>query len=321
MRRRVFIASAAAAPFTARAQEPGRTYRIGFLTAIGRRSPPTLAFLDELRRSGFIEGHNLTVLAEGFDADNADLAALAVKLVAAAPDVLMAGPELPLRAVKAATDKIPVVGLTADMVAEGFAASLARPGGNITGISLLTPELDAKRQGLLVEMVPAARRLAVLYDPNLTQKPHLEELAGAAQSRGVALSAIAVFRHEEIAAAIDAAKTEGADGLNILPSPLVTRGVSIALIVERLSALHLPAIFPWPEVADAGGLLAYGSRFVDMYRQRARMAVKILRGAKPADMPVEQPTRFDLVLNLKAARAIGLSPPPALLARADEVIE
>ena len=280
MRRRVLIALAAAVPFAAHAQEPGRTYRIGFLTGIGRRSPPTLAFLDELRRNGFIEGHNLTVLAEGFDAENADLASLAARLVASAPDV-MAGPELPLRAVKAATDRVPIVGLTADMVAEGFAASLARPGGNITGISLLTPELDAKRQGLLLEMVPGARRLAVLYDPNLTQKPHLEELAGAGQSRGIALSPFAVSRHEEITAAIDAAKTAGAEGLNFLPSPLVTRSTSIALMVERLSALRLPAIFPWPEVADAGGLLAYGSRFVDMYRQRARMAVKILRGAKP----------------------------------------
>jgi putative ABC transport system substrate-binding protein len=209
------------------------------------------------------------------------------------------------------------------MVAEGLVASLARPGGNTTGISLLSPELDGKRQEILIEAVPGARRIAAMADSRVTPPYHLQVLQHAARSRAVELSVFGVNGPEEIAAAIDAAKASGAEALNFLATPLFslpgTRNNQI--VMERIAAARLPAIFQWPETAEAGAVLGYGPRYLEVYRQRARMVVKILRGAKPADIPVEQPARFQLVVNLKAAKAIGHEVPAGLVLRADEVIE
>jgi putative ABC transport system substrate-binding protein len=205
------------------------------------------------------------------------------------------------------------------MVAEGFAASLARPGGNITGISLLSPELDGKRQDILIEAVPGVRRIAALADANVTPARHLGALQDAARAHGVELLAFEVATPEKIVPAIDEAKAAGAQALNFLASSLFFVHRRIAF--ERAAVVHLPAIYQWPEMAEEGGLVGYGSRFTEMYRQRAQMVVKILRGAKPADLPVEQPTRFELVINLKAAQAIGHEVPAGLVLRADKVIE
>ncbi len=322
--RRIFVSllgAAAAWPLAARAQD--RTYRLGFLLPTTRQSSPVEAFFDELRINGFVEGKNLAVVPGGFEATDDNLAERAAALVRAAPDAIIAGPAPPLRALQAVTRTVPLIGMSEDMVGEGLVASLARPGGNITGISLLSPELDGKRQDILIEAVPGARRIAAIADSRQTPPYHLEALQHAARSRGVELSVFGVNGPEEIASAIDAAKTSGAEGLNFLATPLFslpgTR--NNAIVMERIAALRLPAIFQWPETAEAGALVGYGPRFPEMYRQRARMVVRILRGANPADMPVEQPARFQLVINLKAAKALGHEVPAGLVLRADEVIE
>src|SRR5215813_1408412 len=325
--RREFITlvggAAAGWPLAARAQQAGRTYRLGVLVPTPRQSPAVLALFDELRLNGFIEGQNLQVILGGFEAGNEHLAELAAALVKAAPDAILAGSEVPVRALQSLTRTIPLVGMTEDMVAEGLVTSLARPGGNITGISLLSPELDGKRQDLLIEAVPGARRIAAMADSRATPTYHLQALQHGARSRGVELSVFAVGGPEEIASAIEAAKAAGAEALNFLATPLFSvpgsRGNQI--VMERIAAVRLPAIFQWPETAEAGALVGYGARFADMYRQRARIAVKILRGAKPADIPVEIPDRYELVINLRAAKAIGHEVSASLVLRADKVIE
>jgi putative tryptophan/tyrosine transport system substrate-binding protein len=326
MKRREFITllgAAAAWPRAARAQEAGRTYRLGFLLPTARQTPVVEALFDELRLNGFIEGKNLVVVPGGFEATDDDLANRAAALVRAAPDAIIAGPAPPLRALQAITRAIPLIGMSEDMVGEGLVASLAHPGGNITGISLLSPELDGKRQEILIEVAPGARRIAAMADSRQTPPYHLEVLQHAARSRGVELVVFGVNGPEEIASAIDAAKTSGAEALNFLATPLFslpgTR--NNAIVMERIAAVRLPAIFQWPETAEAGALAGYGPRFPEMYRQRARMVVRILRGANPADGPVEQPARFQLVINLKAAKALGYEVPAGLVLRADEVIE
>jgi putative ABC transport system substrate-binding protein len=325
LRRRQFITllgGAAAWPLAARAQDNGRTYRLGFLLPSSRHGVVD-AFFDELRLNGFVEGKNLVVMPGGFEATDDNLAERAAALVNAAPDAIVAGPAPPLRALQAITRTIPLIGMSEDMVGEGLVASLARPGANITGISLLSPELDGKRQEILIEAVPGARRIAAMADSRQTPPYHLQALQHAARSRGVELSVIGVSGPEEIAAAIDAAKTAGAEALNFLATPLFslpgTR--SNAIVMERIAAVRLPSMFQWPETAEAGALAGYGPRFAEMYRQRARMVARILRGANPADTPVEQPARFQLVINLKAAKALGYEVPAGLVLRADEVIE
>ena len=326
MKRREFItglAGTAAWPLTAGAQQAGRTYRIGFLIPSPRNRPPVAALFDELRLNGFIENQNIEVLPGGFDVRDDQLPELAAALIKAAPDVIIAGPELPLRAVQTATRTVPLVGMSEDLVAEGLVASLARPGGNITGISLLSPELDGKRQDILIEAVPGARRIAAMADAKVTPPYHLQTLQNAARSRGIELSIFGVKEPQDIVSAIDAAKASGAEALNFLATPLfsVPGSQNNQIVMDRIAAIRLPTIFQWPETAESGAVLGYGPRFTDIYRQRARIVVKILRGAKPADIPVEQPTRFELVINLKAAKAIGHEVPASLVLRADKVIE
>src|SRR6516164_1956678 len=326
MRRREFIAGlggAAAWPVVARAQQPDRIYRIGFLVPTPRDRPPVVALFDELRLNGFIENQNIEVLPGGFDVRDEQLVELAAALVKAGPDAIVAGPELPLRALQTATRTVPLIGMSEDLVAERLVASLARPGGNITGISLLSPELDGKRQDVLIEAVPGARRIAAMADSKVTPPYHLQMLQPAARSRGIELLTFGVSGPEEIVSAIDAAKASGAEALNFLATPLfsVPGSHNNQIVMDRIAAMRLPTIFQWPETAEAGAVLAYGPRFTEVYRQRARIVVKILRGAKPADIPVEQPTRFELIINLKAAKAIGHEVPAGLVLRADKVIE
>jgi putative tryptophan/tyrosine transport system substrate-binding protein len=326
MRRREFLGfltSAAAWPLAARAQQPGHTYRIGFLIPSPRDRAPVAALFDELRLNGFIENQNLEVLPGGFAVRDEQFTELAAALIKAAPDVIVAGPELPLRALQNVTRTVPLIGMSEDLVAEGLVASLARPGGNITGISLLSPELDGKRQDILIEAVPGARRIAAIFDAKVTPPYHLQVLERAARSRGIELATFGVNEPADIASAIDAAKASGAEALNFLATPLfsVPGSRNNQIVMERIAATRLPSIFQWPETAENDAILGYGPRFTDMYRQRARIVVKVLRGAKPADIPVEQPTRFELVVNLKAAKAIGHEVPAGFVLRADKVIE
>jgi putative ABC transport system substrate-binding protein len=323
--RREFIASMATiAAANARcppsiAQESGRTYRVGFLIPASRESPAVNGFFDELRLYGFIEGQNLAVVFSGFNISNEQIAESIAALIRAKPDVIVAGPELYARALHAATKTIPLVSMSEDLIGAGLAASLARPGGNVTGISLLSPELDGKRQGLLIEAVPQMRAMAALVDSGITPQHHIEALRDAARSRGVTLSVFMAAKPNEIAPALDGAKAKGADAINILATPLFF--VNRKQIIDQTAKLRLPAIYQWPEMAEEGGLLAYGSRFTQVYRQRARQIVKILAGAKASDVPVEQPTNFELVVNLKTAKSIGHEIPAELVLRADEVIE
>jgi putative ABC transport system substrate-binding protein len=324
MRRREFITllgGTAAWPFSLCAQEIAHTYRLGFLIPGPREM--LAAFFDELRLHGFIEGQNVTVVPSGFDVRNEQLAELAAALVKAAPDVIVGGPELPLRALKEATQTIPLFGMTEDMVAAGLVASLARPGGNVTGISLLSLELDGKRQELLMETIPGLRRMGALLDANVTSTEHIESLRNAARVRGVELLDFRVATPEEIVPAINAAKAAGVEALNFLATPLfsVPASRNSRVVLERVAALRLPAIYQWPETAKEGGFAGYGASFTQVFRQRARMVVKVLRGAKPADIPVEQPTKFELVINLKTAKTLGIEVPDRMLALADEVIE
>jgi putative tryptophan/tyrosine transport system substrate-binding protein len=323
MRRREFITllggAAVAWPLAARAQEAGRSYRLGFVLPMGREAPPIVAFFDELRLNGFIEGKNITIAAGSFGLEDRPSAERAATVIAAAPDLIVTGGPLNTRAAQNGAGTLPIVCLSDDIVGEGLARSLARPGGNTTGVSILAPELDGKRQDFLIEAVPGARRMAALADSHVTAPQQLQVLQDAVRGRGIELSVFAVVRPEEIAPAINDAKAAGAAALNVLASPLLF--VNSRSIIERAAALRLPAIYQWPETAEGGGLIGYGPRITQIFRQAARLAVKVLRGAKPADLPVEQPTRFELVINLQTAKAIGHEVPAGLVLRADKVIE
>jgi putative ABC transport system substrate-binding protein len=239
-------------------------------------------------------------------------------MVAAGVDAILVTAKLG-RPVQQATRTIPILAIGNDLVRQGFVGSLAHPGGNTTGISILGTELDGKRQQLLMGLVPGVKHIAVLADPAVTAPQHLQALHQMARARGRELSVHRAAKLEEIAPAVDAGKSSGAQALNVLASALFAD--NRRLIIERTAALRLPAMYQWPADAEAGGLVAYGARLTEIYRQRARQLVKILRGARPADIPVEQPTKFALVINQKTAKGLGLTVPPLLLAEADEVIE
>jgi putative tryptophan/tyrosine transport system substrate-binding protein len=318
LQRREFLAVLGGAlfPFAAHAQEPGRVYHLGIVVPTTRES--IAGFFDELRMAGFVEGQNLTVT--GFysvPGDKSDDAIAAV--VKAAPDAILGGPETYARRLRAATQTIPLDCMSEDLVGEGFAASLAKPGGNITGVSLLTPELDGKRQEILIEAVPGVKKIASLAYSAITTKEHLDQLRQSARARGVDMAVFFVAKADQIGPALDAAKAADCEAINFLANPLqvINRGV----ILETMSRIKLPAIYQWPETAELGGLIGYGPIFDQVYRQRARQIAKIFRGATAAEIPVEQPANFSLTINLKTAKAIGHTIPDELLLRADKVIE
>ena len=322
--RRLFLAALGStvawplSPSSSLAQEAGRTYSLGVLTSAPRDAPRILAFFDELRIFGFVEGKNLTVVPGGFGLPNEQFPSAAATMVKAAPDAILCAGDLATRVAKDATSLVPIIGLASDMLVTGLVRSFAHPGGNVTGVSVLAPELDGKRQGILMEAAPGTPRMAALADLNVTTSRQLE-LQNAARARGVELIIVSAHTPEEIGPAMSDAKAAGAVALNVLASPLFSANRS--LIIERAATLHLPAIYEWPEMAEEGGLMAYGTRLDMIYRQTARLLVKALLGVKPADIPVEQPTSFEFVINLKAAKAINFTVPQTLLARADEVIE
>jgi putative ABC transport system substrate-binding protein len=196
---------------------------------------------------------------------------------------------------------------------------LARPGGNTTGLSLLSPELDSKRQEILIEAVPGVRKIAVLSDANVTGAAHLQNLQETAQRRGIEVLVRGVSKRSEVISAIDDVNASGARAINFLATPMFS--INARDFIQHITSLRLPAIYQWPENAAEGALMAYGPSFNELYRQRIRLTAKVLRGAKPSDIPVEQPTRFDLVINLTTAKAIGHEIPSGLLLRADKVIE
>jgi putative tryptophan/tyrosine transport system substrate-binding protein len=325
MRRREFIvvfggAAVARSPLVALAQEKGRIYRIGHLSTGPRNVPPYVAFYEELQRQGFVEKQNLVVDEHGFGLHPDQFPEHASELARTQVDVIMCAGEPAIRIVQQATKSIPIVANGADLVGSGVVRSLAKPGGNVTGISFLASQLDGKRQEILMQAIPGARRMAALADVTMSPPQHLQMLQELARTHGVELSIHRVAKLEEVPDAIEAAKSSGAEALNVLASPLLN--INRRIILERVAPLRLPTVYEWAEVGEEGSLLAYGPRLVQIYRDvMARLVVKVLRGAKPEELPIEQPTKFELVINLKTAKALGLTIPDPLLARADEVIE
>jgi putative ABC transport system substrate-binding protein len=320
--RRAVLSLGGATLFAARAawpQIPGRTYRVGVLTAGPRDSAPFVAMLDGLRQFGFIEGQNLSIYWHRYSQIDL-ISKLAADLVKNNVDVIFANGDAGILAAQRATTTIPILGTTDDMVEAGLVKSLARPDGNTTGTSLLSADLDGKRQEILIESVPGVRRIAALADSNRSAGSRLQALKEAAQARNVGLSIHQIAEPKEIPTAIDAAKRSGAEALNILASPTFYGGRQI--ILQRVATLYLPTIYQFPEEAEEGGFVAYGPRVVQVFGEvMARQLAQLLRGVKPANIPVEQPTKFELVFNLKTAHALSLAVPQTLLVRADKVIE
>jgi putative tryptophan/tyrosine transport system substrate-binding protein len=322
MKRRAFIAglgSAAAWPIVGRAQDPGRVYRIAVLFASPAGAPNVLAFFDELRANGFNESQNLRVDGGGFGLSPPQLPEVVGSIAKSPPDVVFCAGDQFLRPVQAALSTVPVVGFSRDMLEAGFVHSFAHPGGNITGVSMLDAELDAKRLNILMDAVPNARKISALADPDHTSPKQLEALQSAAHARGIELTIFNARVRDEITPAMDEAVSGDAGAIHFLVTPLFV--INRDLIIKRANTLRVPAIYDPPEIAESGGLIGYGPRLTSVFHQTARQVVKVLRGVNPADIPVEQPTNFELVINLQAAKAIGYEVPAGLLARADEVIE
>ena len=323
-RRNVVLALGAgvlAAPFAIPAQPQQKVARIGILSTVNPRSSPwNLAFESRLRELGWIEGKNLTVDYLNAEGKVERLSDLATELVRRKVDVISAtGPEAPLRAARQATSTIPIVFVAVDYdpVARGYAAGLARPGGNVTGVFANQLELTAKRLDLLVQVLTKINRVAVLWDA--ISADQLKAAQAAAASLGIRLQALELrdFPYD-YSTAFRAAAAEKAQAIMPLMSPLKYRGQ--AQIVDHASRNRLPAISGLPGFAQAGGLIEYGTSLPVMYRRLAEMTGSILKGAKPADLPIEQPTTFELIVNLKTAKALRIKIPQSLLARADRVI-
>jgi len=324
MRRRDFIllAGGAAAywPLASRAQQAGKLPTIGFLGADASVfSPWTAAFVGRMRELGWVEGHTVAIeyrWSEGRPERYAEIAAEFVRLKV---DVIVTvGTAVPI--VKQATAAIPIVFAVAiDPVGNGLVASLARPGGNVTGLSIQAAELAGKRLELLREVVPKLHRLAIIFDAGNTQ-PVLEmgETQAAARTLGLELAPLEIQRAEDIAPAFETLKIR-ADALYVVVDQLVV--ANLTQILKLALGAWLPTMFSTREFVKAGGFMSYGPSYSDLFRHSADYVDKILRGAKPADLPVEQPTKFELVINLTTAKALGLTIPESFLSLADEVIE
>jgi putative tryptophan/tyrosine transport system substrate-binding protein len=306
---------------TADAQPPGQVYRIGYL---GTDPPPAHrweAFLDGLRERGYIEGRNL-IFERRFSEGNAErFPEFAAELVRLRVDCIIVPTTPAALAAKHATQTIPIVILTAlDPVGAGLVASLARPGGNITGLSALAPELSGKRLELLKEVVPGMTRVAVLWNAaNPTNAPVWEETQAAARTLGLLLHSQEVRGPQDFEGAFTRTAQARPDALLVLTDSLIA--MHRQQIVEFATQQHLPSVFTTREWVVAGGLMSYGPSVPDLYRRAATYVDKLLKGAKPADLPVEQPMKFELVLNLKTAQALELTIPPIVLFRADEVLQ
>jgi putative ABC transport system substrate-binding protein len=313
------------APLAATAQSPAKVLRIGYL---GYSSPAlerhlVEAFRQRLRDLGYVESQTAAIEYRSAEGKLERLPELAAELVGLKVDVIVTLATPAALAAKQATSTIPiVVAAMADPVRDGLVASLARPGGNITGSTFLGPELVPKRLELLKEAVPKVSRVAVLWHPGVyserTMRDMVKETEGAARTLGVQLQLLGVGGPNDFARAFSAMSRDRADALVVFPSPMLY--LEHRRIVDLVAKNHLPAVYPWREAVDAGGLMAYGASIPDMIRHAAIYVDKILKGAKPGDLPVEQPTKYELVINLKTAKALGITIPQSILIRADELI-
>ncbi|HKD42921.1 MAG TPA: ABC transporter substrate-binding protein [Myxococcaceae bacterium] len=327
MDRRAFIAMVGGcvltAPLVAEAQRAGKSVTVGYL---GNSSPSLEAnlvdaFRDGLRQLGYVEGRNLIIEFRWADGQQERYATVAQELVRLKPDIILTAGTQGTVAAKQATQSIPIVtAVVGEPVAAGLVSSLAKPGGNVTGLSTLAPEVEGKRLELLKQAVPKLSRVVVLLNPdNPFSSIGWKAVPPAADVLHIKLQRIEAGSRSDIDRALATIKAARPDGLVVLPDRVLL--AYRAPIVQFLIGNHIPAMFPFREFAQAGGLMAYGPDQVDMYRRAATYVDKILKGAKPGDLPVEQPTKFELVINLKTAKAIGLTIPQSVLGRADEVIQ
>jgi putative ABC transport system substrate-binding protein len=326
MRRREFITllgATATWPLAARAQQPALP-QIGFLHAssLAPMSRFVSAFNRGLKESGYIDGQNVTIEFRFAEGHPDRLSALAAELVRRQVTVIATGgAEFPPLAAKAATKTIPIVFvLGADPVKLGFVSSLARPTGNITGIQMFTSALENKRFGLLHELVPKVNAIAALIDPSrAVAQAQVAELTEAARDAGVRLVVVNATTEADFALAFTKAIEDGAGAMQVCANP---NYLAMREQLVPLAAYHrLPTIYEWREFTYAGGLMSYGTDLADAYRLEGGYVAKILKGAKPADLPIMQSTKFEFVINLKTAKALGVTIPPGLLSIADEVIE
>jgi putative ABC transport system substrate-binding protein len=315
------------APLSSTAQSSGKVARIGWLLLPAPPAPgtwipsPIEAFRQEMRQRGYAEGENLILEFRFAEGREERLAALAADLVRARVDVIVASGTQAIQAARHATDTIPIVmAVSGDPVGTGLIASLARPGGNITGLAHLSSELSGKRLELLREVVPQASRVALLWNPaDPPRVIEFRETQMAAQALGIQPHSLEVHGpHPNIEGAFEAATSARAEAVLVLGDSVLNsyRTQIVALAAKS----QLPAMYSFRLFADTGGLMAYAPNLTVLYRRAAHYVDKILQGAKPADLPVEQPTKFELVLNLKTAQALGLTFPPHLLVFADEMI-
>jgi|SRR5215216_5890920 len=321
MRRREFITlvgGAVAWPLAARAQQPAKIARIGFLQR--SRNENVVAFFQGLRDAGYVHGQNALIETRIFEATLNRLPDLAKELVDLKCDVIVAASRYAFEAVMRATSTTPIVGidLESDPVASGWAKSLGRPGGNLTGLFLDLPELSGKQIEFLKEAVPTLSHLGVLWDSTIGEV-QFRATQAAARAAGVTLHSLPIHSPEHFKDAFHGATRERIHGVVVLSSPLILeQRLQIAgwAMTARLPTISLFTLFP-----GSGGLMAYGPSLPDMYKRTANYVDRILKGTKVADLPIERPTRFELVINLKTAKALALDVPASLLARADEVIE
>ena len=329
MERRTFLAMASGSlltmPLAVEAQPAAKIARIGWL-ALNLAVSLHLreAFLQGLRDLGYVEGRNVVIESRDAEGKLERLPALAAELVTLKVDIIVVPGVPPALAAKQATRAIPIVfAAVSDPVESGLVTSLARPGGNLTGLSVLTPELVGKRLELLTQAVPGVSRVAVLWQPGQfgerTEKDTLKRLEIAARALRVRLQFVEAQGSADFGRAFSEMTSARAGALDVLTSSMlfVERRRLVALAVKN----RLPTVFAFREGADAGGLMAYGPNVADICRRAATYVDKILKGAKPHDLPIELPTKFELVINLKTAKALGLTIPPSVLARADQVIE
>jgi putative ABC transport system substrate-binding protein len=329
MDRRTFIATLTggllAAPLTAEGQEAAKIARIGWLTGNLAANPHTReAFLHGLRDLGYVEGRNVVIENRDAEGKVERLPALAAELVALKVDVIVAPGTHAALAAKHATRTVSIVFPVAiDPVQSGLVPSLARPGGNVTGLSFVGPELVGKCLEQLKQAAPGVSRVAVLWQPGgiseRTEKDMLKEAGVATRALGVRLQLVEARGPADIDRAFSDMTRGRADALAVLGSVMFLN--ERRRLVDQAAKNRLPVVYAQREFVDAGGLMAYGPNVADLFRRAATYVDKILKGAKPGDLPVEQPTKFDLVVNLKTAKALSLTVPPSLLQRADEVIE
>jgi len=311
------------APFATLAQPAGKAHRIGYLSSLsasGGRSQFE-AFRQGLRDLGYVEGRTIFIEARWAEGNYERLPNLARELVGLNLELIVsAGGPPAARALKSATATIPVVFVSGSAVAAGIVSSIARPGGNVTGFEILAEALDTKRLELVKETLPRAARVAVLWNPgNVEAKLQRQPLEAAAQVQGIRLRFVEARLPGQIELAFTVMARERADVVLVSADPMFTS--EYRRVVEMAARTRLPAVYPFRNVAEAGGLMSYGTDLSAIYRSAAIYVDKILSGAKPADLPVQQPTKFELVINMKTAKALGLTIPPTVLLRADLVLE